>query len=225
MVAILAVLTITVCLLVDWCVQVVQAKRARDRALSYGEWELPASATNPFSPPHGLFFHPSHSWAHVEPNGDVRIGLDGLIGFLLGDIDHVDLPAPGQEVTEGKEIAVLKQGDRELSITAPVNGRIVGVNRELIPDGHFIRSEPYGAGWVCEIKPKSLSEDLHNLMVDEQVTEWHSLEARRIIKFLSHSQGNGSNSDELPTEGLLLRGFMEGATDEEWQQFQAQFMS
>lgn len=232
MVAILVVLTITVLLLIDWSVQLIQAKRARKRAAAGNPHNGIPPASNPFNPPQGLFFHPSHSWAHVEPNGDVKVGLDGLVGFLLGSINHVDLPAPGQKVREGDSVAVLRQGSRELRLLAPVEGEIVAINDELLPDGHFIRSDPYGAGWVCEIRPRALSKDLQGLMIGEDLAGWHSNEARRIIKFLSHAEsgsnvggsGNGSASEYISTEGLLLRGFMEGASDDEWRMFQSRFM-
>jgi len=228
MVAILVVLTITVCLLVDWCLQLYQAKHARKRALTVGARSRPPLASNPFTPPQGLFFHPAHSWAQVEPTGGVRVGLDGLVSFLLGSIDRVELPTPGQEVKEGDSIAKLCQGSREIRLAAPVDGEVVEVNQELSPDGHFIQCEPYGAGWICEIQPRSLSKNLQRLMVGDEVTEWHAREARRIIKFLSHAEGGGNNggsdSDNLPTEGLLLRGFMEGASDEEWREFQREFL-
>lgn len=225
MVAILVVLTITVLLLTDWSLQLVQAKRAKSRAAARNPHNGAPLASNPFTPPQGLFFHPSHSWAHVEPDGDVKVGLDGLVGFLLGTIDRVELPVPGQRVVEGESIAALRQGDRELKLSSPVEGEVVVVNRELMPDGHFIRSEPYGAGWICEIKPNSLSKDLHGLMVGEELKDWHAREARRIINFLSHSEGNGNGLDGLPSEGLLLRGFMEGASDEEWRRFQDLFLN
>ncbi|MBI2842287.1 MAG: hypothetical protein HYX78_02695 [Armatimonadetes bacterium] len=223
MVAILVVLTITMCLLVDWSVQLIQARRARNRALAAPR-NGPVFASNPFAVPRGLFFHPAHSWAQVEPTGDVRVGLDGLVGFLLGSIDRIQLPDPGQEIKAGDSIALLRQGSRELRLASPVDGRVVDINRELAPDGHFIRHEPYGAGWICEIRPDSLSKDLHNLMVGEDVTAWHAREARRIIKFLSHAKGNGNGSEDPTSEGLLLRGFMEGASDEEWRKFQEEFM-
>ena len=219
MVAILVVITIIVLLLVDWCLQLVQARRARLRANAGGRTGIPMPC-NPFSPPRGLFFHPAHSWAQVEPTGALKVGLDGLVGFLLGDIDRVELPNPGQQVKAGESIAKLRQGGRELILSAPVDGRVLDVNRELTPDGHFLRCEPYGAGWICEIQPDSLSKGLRSLMVGDKVTEWHAKEARRIIKFLSHSDNEGGE----PGEGLMLKGFMQGASDDEWRMFQSQFM-
>lgn len=201
MVAILVVLTITICLLVDSSLQLVQARRARTRALGTGARSGPTFASNPFTVPQGLFFHPNHLWAQVEPSGDFKVGLDGLVGFLLGAIDRVLLPTPGQQVKEGDEIALLRQGGRELRLTAPVEGEVVEVNRELSPDGHFIRCEPYTAGWICEIRPKSLAHGLKKFFVGEDVTAWHAKEARRIMSFLSHSEGNGAPSEDTPPKG------------------------
>src|SRR3989304_893427 len=139
MVAILVVLTITVLLLVYCSLQLVQAKRARKRAVSPRGHNGAPLAAIPFSPPQGLFFHPAHAWAQVEPTGDVKVGLDALVGYLLGSIDRGELPPRGQGVREGDSIATLRRGSRELRLAAPVDGEVVDVNRELAPDGHFIR--------------------------------------------------------------------------------------
>ncbi len=225
MVAILVVLTITVCLLVDWSLQLVQAKRARSRAMLAGAGNGKNGTTNPFSPPEGLFFSPGHSWAHLEPTGEVKIGLDGLISFLLGNIEQVELPAPGQDVKEGDRLVYLRTGNRELHVHSPVAGRVTQVNRELVPDGHFIQCEPYGAGWICEIQPQSLSKDLQGLMVGEDLTEWHRHEAKRIMRFLAQTDtGMTAAAETKPKDAFMLQGYMEGADSRQWQQFQAEFL-
>jgi glycine cleavage system H protein len=236
MVAILVVLTITVCLLVDWILQLVQAKREKRRS-GGAKSEATSTLSNPFAAPNDVFFHPGHAWVRNARKGRAKVGIDGLIGFLIGEITRVELPSAGTEVREGDIIALLRQGQRDLVLRCPINGRIVEVNRNLFPDGRLIRSEPYGAGWVCEIEPLSLSADLAGLMTGDAAATWHQTEARRIVEFLSRvdsgDDGGGgrkagflreAGADTLPMDGLMLRGFMEVASDDDWHKFQDEFL-
>ncbi|MCL5102646.1 MAG: hypothetical protein M1133_00835 [Armatimonadetes bacterium] len=224
MVAVLAVLTITILILVDWSLQLVQARCAQRRASNQHSQPWSQRVLDPFNPPMGIFFHPGHSWALVEPSGCIRVGLDGLVGFLLGYVDRVQLPSPGQHVREGESIACLLQGSRELRLVAPVDGTVVQVNRELAPDGLFIWSEPYGAGWICEIKPESLSKDLRKLMIADQAVEWHTEESRRMRAFCSHNIAHEAGTKTVEPQPSSLRGFLQDASDEQWREFESRFL-
>lgn len=228
MVAVLAVLTITVCILVDWALQLIRARRARSRARRLALcsasqlWRQPVS--DPMDPPLGVFFHRAHSWAVVEANGYVRIGLDGLIGLLMGQVDRVELPAPGQQVREGEDIAYVLQNNHRLRLAAPIGGTVVRVNRELQSDGIFIPSEPYGTGWVCEIRPESLSKDLKKLMIADQAVAWHIKEIERASDFFS-LRGHGETGLNVGGTRLFpLGGLLQGADDDEWREFQNRFL-
>lgn len=223
MVAVLCVLTITILILVDWILQLVWGWRARRLSLTPASHFRGREMSESLDPPGGLFFHPAHSWALVEPSGCIRVGLDGLVGFLLGHVDRVQLPAPGQKVREGEGIARLLQGDRELQLTAPVDGTVVQVNQELLQDGVPIESEPYGAGWICVIQPESLSKDLLKLMIADQASEWHAQESERMLSFLSHGD-SGIGPQAVRSRRPSLCGFLQGAGDDEWGEFQKQFL-
>lgn len=48
-------------------------------------------------------------------------------------------------------------------IYAPVSGTIVSVNTELLDNPALINSDPFGAGWICEIEVGA-DVDLSDLM-------------------------------------------------------------
>lgn len=225
MVAILAVLTITVFILVDWVVQLFQAARARRQIVADSGKLWSQRMEDPLDVPMGVFFHPGHSWALVKPSGSVRVGLDGLIGFLLGRVDGVELPVLGQRVREGESIAGFFQGSRELRVAAPIDGTVVAVNRDLKPDGSFISSEPYGAGWICEIKPHSLSRGLRRLMVADQAVEWRTRESQHIYSFFSREDSGINGKGIADPDSYSAYGFLQGVRDEEWCEFQREFLN
>ena len=139
-------------------------------------------------------------------------------------MDRVELPSPGQHVCAGENLASLLQGSRELRLVAPVDGTVVQVNRELAPDGLFIWSEPYGAGWICEIKPESLSKDLRKLMIADQAVEWHTKESRKMRAFCSRTVAHEAGTETVEPEPSSLRGFLQDASDDQWREFQSRFL-
>ena len=44
------------------------------------------------------FYHRGHTWAKLEPDGTVTVGLDDLGWRLLGKPDAIELPEPGSHV-------------------------------------------------------------------------------------------------------------------------------
>src|SRR5581483_10467378 len=44
------------------------------------------------------FYHRGHTWARLEPDGTMTVGLDELGKRLIGTPDALDLPAPGNRI-------------------------------------------------------------------------------------------------------------------------------
>jgi glycine cleavage system H lipoate-binding protein len=224
MVAVLAVLAITILVLIDWTLQLILAWRAKRAASSLSSRMAQLQVEEPFTPPPGLFYHQSHSWVFLEPNGCVRVGLDGLIGFLLGRFDDVHLPQSGQRVREGDPLIRFTQGKRDLVMASPVSGTVMDVNRELAPDGSFVSTEPYGVGWVCEIKPESLSQSLKKLLMADRATVWHAQECIRMTEFFQRNGCGDVGLDTVGPRGLAPTGFLLGVDDNVWHEFQSKFL-
>ncbi|MFA6108199.1 MAG: hypothetical protein WDA75_05450, partial [Candidatus Latescibacterota bacterium] len=80
MVAALLFFSIVVLLLVDLVLE-----RRRSTASGPASTAAPALAEGPALPA-GLFVHPGHSWAEILRSGQVRVGIDGLVGYLIGAV-------------------------------------------------------------------------------------------------------------------------------------------
>ena len=107
-----------------------------------------------------------HTWAQVQPNGRVRLGLDALADRLLGTPDAVTLPAVGQAVhVHGTAWRVWKRGS-DVRITSPVDGTVTAVGG---PDH----------GWYIEIEPAG-TPDLTPLLRGREVRPWMLREVERL---------------------------------------------
>jgi glycine cleavage system H protein len=101
-----------------------------------------------------------HEWALVLGNdagGDaaetvVRVGLTDHAQDALGDIVFVQLPDVGQEIGAGNPIGEVESTKSVSDVYAPVAGVIAAVNSTLTDAPETINSDPYGEGWLVEIR-------------------------------------------------------------------------
>ncbi|HRI56196.1 MAG TPA: glycine cleavage system protein H [Anaerolineae bacterium] len=93
-------------------------------------------------------------WADMnEASGIARLGLSDFTQQSSGDVAFVSLPDPGQSVVAGKELATVETIKVDLEVQAPFDGEIVAVNEALEDAPELINQDPYGRGWLVEIRP------------------------------------------------------------------------
>lgn len=96
-------------------------------------------------------------WALLE-GGKVRIGITDYAQKELKDIVSVELPEVGRQVKKGEELGVIDSIKASSAYYAPVSGRVVEVNEELLSTPELVNKDPYGAGWIAVIEPSNPGE-------------------------------------------------------------------
>jgi glycine cleavage system H protein len=120
--------------------------------------------------PEELYYHQEHMWAKVE--GDkVKVGLSDFSQKLAGEISYIEMPEEGVQVNQGKVVGIYETGKWLGKIYAPVSGEVISINEDAEDDPTLINKDPYGAGWIFEMK-MSDSAQLANLMKGEKAVEW-----------------------------------------------------
>ncbi len=107
-----------------------------------------APETGWFGIPDGIALHPGHTWARMEADGTVAVGLDDLGHRLVGPLDDVELPSRGARVEQGAPAATLVADGRKVKIVSPVDGEVIEYNAD--PGDHLA---PYGQGWLFKVRP------------------------------------------------------------------------
>ena len=105
MAPLLIVLTIAVCLTVDW---IIRARKAARTAPATGPVEAPWTreqvgrepGAELAEVPGGVFLAPGHTWVQLEPSGAVRVGTDRLPMLALGGLQRLEVPEVGAEVPD-----------------------------------------------------------------------------------------------------------------------------
>ncbi len=113
--------------------------------------------------PADLKYASSHEWVRSEGNGVYSVGITEHAQGLLGDMVFVDLPEVGRTVDAGEDCAVAESVKAASDIYSPISGEIVAVNSELESSPELVNSEPYGEGFLFQIKASDESE-LNNLL-------------------------------------------------------------
>ena len=105
----------------------------------------------------GLMYTKKHEWVRQEGNIAV-VGLSDYAQDKLGEIVFVELPDVGTEVEAGKSSAVIESVKAVADLYAPLDGKVVEVNEDLLDQPEVINADPYGAGWVYKIEVKDESQ-------------------------------------------------------------------
>ena len=103
--------------------------------------------------PADLSYTAEHEWiAGPDADGAVRIGITDHAQGELGDVVFVQLPQVGETVEAGAAVGEIESTKSVSDIYAPVSGEVVGRNESLDTDSALINTDPYGDGWLIEIK-------------------------------------------------------------------------
>jgi glycine cleavage system H protein len=111
-----------------------------------------------------LKYTESDEWVLVD-GGTAKIGLTDYAQDQLSNIVFVDLSEVevGGSLSRGDTCAAVESVKAASDVYAPVSGEITAVNGELDDEPEVINNDPYGAGWLIEIKLSNPSE-LNDLM-------------------------------------------------------------
>ena len=112
--------------------------------------------------PSGLRYTAEHEWIAIS-GSMASVGITDYAQQALGDVVYVSVPVPGTRVTAGEPCGEVESTKSVSDIYSPVDGEVSEVNPDLEDDPALVNSDPYGAGWLVEIRPADPA-DLDGLM-------------------------------------------------------------
>lgn len=113
--------------------------------------------------PEGLRYTEEHEWALMGEDGIVEIGVTDYAQDALGEIIFVELPNEGEEISMGDPFGGIESTKSVSDLYAPVSGKVVEVNEEVLSSPEIINEDPYGSGWLVRVKPSD-PEEYESLM-------------------------------------------------------------
>ncbi len=93
-----------------------------------------------------------HEWALSE-GGELVIGITAFAVDALGDITLVSVDVkPGDHVEANKAFGTIESVKTLSDLYAPIDGKVVEVNNALDGSPELVNSDPYGEGWMFEVR-------------------------------------------------------------------------
>lgn len=108
--------------------------------------------------PEDLKYTAEHEWVRAVGDGGVRVGITDYAQDALGDVVYLTLPEVGTEVTAGQPLGEVESTKSVSDIYAPVGGVVTARNDALDNSPELVNSDPYGEGWIVEIRPSDAGE-------------------------------------------------------------------
>ncbi len=177
--------------------------------------------------PGGLYFDKTHTWAFMDQNGSVKIGIDDFLQHITGPITRIEMKKQGDRIRKGEQLCSIIQKGKQLNIYAPVSGIIKAQNQGLIINSTLLNHAPYSDGWVYQIEPSNWLREIEFLSMADRYKTWLKGEFTRLKDFLAFSL-------QVNTDGLLPVALQDGGVVKDnvladfgpqvWEDFQMKFM-
>jgi glycine cleavage system H lipoate-binding protein len=180
------------------------------------------------SVPKGLFFDKTHTWAFMEKNGLVKIGIDDFLLHITGPLNRVKMKNPGEQIRKGEPALNIIQNGKQLTINAPISGLIKFQNNQLVEEASVINSSPVHNGWIYSIEPSNWERESQYLIMADKYKEWLKNEFLRLKDFLAFNRQT-SNAEFVPVMlqdgGELKDNLLLDFGPEVWEEFQTKFIN
>ncbi|MBV9797318.1 MAG: glycine cleavage system protein GcvH [Solirubrobacterales bacterium] len=107
--------------------------------------------------PDDLLYHPEHDWGRVD--GDTAtFGITWYAQDALGEVVFFDPPKVGAQASKDEAYTEIESVKAVSDVIAPLSGEITAVNDALAENPELVNDDPYGAGWLVQVRLADPSE-------------------------------------------------------------------
>jgi len=108
-------------------------------------------------------FNENDVWVRAS-DGVARVGISDYMQQKLTDISFFDFPKGDSAVEQFGELGSLESTKAVFEIISPATGTVATVNPAVIANPALINEDPYGAGWLVELKLINWPQDQEMLI-------------------------------------------------------------
>jgi glycine cleavage system H protein len=171
-----------------------------------------------FLVPQHVNYHAGHSWLVHERKNLVRVGADEFAAALVGHIDRIELPKPGQWVRQGQRVLSFFRDGEKTEMVSPTEGEVMEINADVLKDPALLRQDPYGKGWLATIHVPDEENTTRNLVPKSLVGEWMRDAVTRLYSEQPSLAGAVAADGGRPADDLLA-----SLPDANWKQVTSEF--
>ena len=116
--------------------------------------------------PPELSYTAEHEWVQRVGDDTVRVGITDFAQSSLGDVVFVQLPDTGTDIAAGDPFGEVESTKSVSDLYSPLTAKVIAVNGDLEGSPQLVNSDPYGEGWLIELRADadSLAGELEGLL-------------------------------------------------------------
>ena len=137
--------------------------------------------------PSGYYFHPGHTWMAEHGEATARVGMDGFAATLVGRVQQISVVGEQRWVRQGQKLMTVAGECGTVELLSPVEGVVAAINPEVIKDPGLAMRDPYGKGWICQIKSSEMETDQRNLMQGPLAARWMENSFQQLKRMLAET--------------------------------------
>ena len=109
--------------------------------------------------PNDLRYTEEHEYLKAsDQDGVFYVGITAYAQGELGDVVFVELPDVGTSYNKMDVFGTIEAVKAVSDLYCPVEGEIVAVNTDLDDEPSLVNDDPYGKGWMIQLKVADPSE-------------------------------------------------------------------
>jgi glycine cleavage system H protein len=222
MTVILFLLMLSIFLLIDF---VLSRRSAPAHVAQTSAEPLPARApaepvwVGGYQLPEDLRYHLGHTWVRPLSSTTVAVGIDDFARHLIGPAKSVTLPDVGSRLTAGHPSFRVESEAGGASLVAPISGEVTDVNSQVEAHPNLATDEPYGRGWLFNVKTHDLAAGLRNLLSGSMARRWTEDARDRLNMQLVALSGS-----VLQDGGEPVADFARHLPGEDWERLTREFL-
>jgi glycine cleavage system H lipoate-binding protein len=178
----------------------------------------PAAASRWFDLPDHVYYHPGHTWAMVQPDGVVTVGLDDFAQKMIGQPDALRLPGVGTRVAQGGPGLRVESGSKSVELLSPIGGVVIDRNEEAVASPGLINRDPYGAGWLMKLRSPEIKANVKNLLSGGFAHAWMIATEQSLRHRMARDLG-----PVMQDGGLIVAGIARALDPEHWDEIAKDF--
>jgi len=143
--------------------------------------------------------------AAANGTGMARVGLDAFAANVIGNVQQIVVVGEQRWVRQGQKLITLTGPCETIEMFSPLEGVVAAINPAVIRDPGLALHDPYGKGWVCQIKSSEMETNRRNLMHGSMAARWLENSFTQLKSMLAEADAVLAQDGGLPLHGAFSR--------------------
>ena len=153
------------------------------------------------------------------------MGIDDFAKKLLGQIDSIEMPNLGMEITKGQALFNVKLGSKTISFKSPLSGKVAKVNNSLGENLDSLDVTPYEKNWICVVDADNLDTELQDMKIGNAAVKFYQEKIDSAQEHLKEKLMAKDKIKEEEASNVLHYGVITKLDDFEIDQFVEKYLN